>query len=85
MKIQLLINNNKGIFDIAPFITDKITFTTNRKNSASTLDFKFARDLVVQNNLSIAIDINSTELDEQINFTYQGSSILEKFKDYVGE
>ena len=63
MKIQLLIKNNKGVFNITPFITDKITLTTQRKNSASTLDFKFARDLVSQNNLSIAIDEgNAVEL-----------------------
>lgn len=31
------------------------------------------------------IDINSTELDEQINFTFHGCDILEKFKNYVGE
>lgn len=37
------------------------------------------------NTVIAKIDINSTELDEQINFTYQGANILEKFKDYVGE
>ena len=73
MKIKLLVNNNKGIFDITPFITDKITLTTHRKNSASTLDFKFARDLVVQNNLSISIDEgNAVELTVNDNKIYKG-------------
>lgn len=31
------------------------------------------------------IDINSTELDEQINFTFHGCEMLEKFKEYKGE
>lgn len=73
MKIQLLINNSKGIFNITPFIVDKITLTTQRKNSASTLDFKFARDLVMQNNLSIAIDEgNAVELTVNENKIYKG-------------
>lgn len=73
MKIQLLVSNRKGVFDITPFITDKITLTTYRKNSASTLDFKFARDLVVQNNLSIAIDEgNAVELTVNDNKIYKG-------------
>ncbi len=73
MKIQLLVNNNKGVFDITPFIVDKITLTTQRKNSASTLDFRFARDLVVQNNLSIAIDEgNAVELTVNDNKIYKG-------------
>ena len=73
MKIQLLVNNNKGVFDITPFIVDKITLTTQRKNSASTLDFKFARDLVAQNNLSIAIDEgNAVELTVNDNKIYKG-------------
>ena len=53
MKIQLLVNNKRGVFDITPFVVEKITVTTQRKNSAGILDFKFARDLVSQNNLSI--------------------------------
>lgn len=73
MKIKLLVNNNKGIFDVTPFITDKITLITYRKNSASTLDFKFARDLVVQNNLSIVIDEgNAVELTVNDNKIYKG-------------
>ena len=73
MKIKILINNNKGVFDITPFITDKVTLTTHRKNSASTLDFKFARDLVVQNNLSISIDEgNAVELTVNDNKIYKG-------------
>lgn len=73
MKIQLLINNSKGVFNITPFITDKITLTSQRKNSASTLDFKFARDLVSQNNLSIAIDEgNAVELTVNDNKIYKG-------------
>lgn len=31
------------------------------------------------------IDINNSESDEQINFTFHGCDILEKFKDYKGE
>lgn len=31
------------------------------------------------------IDINNTELDEQINFTFHGCDILEKFDEYKGE
>ncbi len=73
MKIQLLVNNNKGVFDMTSFIVDKITLTTQRKNSASTLDFKFARDLVAQNNLSIAIDEgNAVELTVNDNKIYKG-------------
>lgn len=73
MKIQLLVNNKNGIFDITPFIIDKVTFTTQRKNSASTLDFKFARDLVIQSNLSIAIDEgNAVELSVNDNKIYKG-------------
>ncbi len=37
-------------------------------------------------NLTLAkIDINSTELDEQISFTYQDAKLIEKFKPYKGE
>lgn len=73
MKIQVLVNNNKGVFNITPFIVDKITLTSQRKNSASTLDFKFARDLVVQNNLSIAIDGgNAVELSVNDNKIFKG-------------
>lgn len=37
-------------------------------------------------NVTLAkLDINSTELDEQITFTYQGAEILDKFNQYKGE
>ncbi len=73
MKIQLLVNNKNGVFDITPFIVDKVTLVSQRKNSASTLDFKFARDLVAQNNLSIAIDEgNAVELSVNDNKIYKG-------------
>lgn len=73
MKIQLLVNNKNGVFDITPFIVDKVTLVSQRKNSASTLDFKFARDLVAQNNLSIAINEgNAVELSVNDNKIYKG-------------
>ena len=31
------------------------------------------------------VDINNSELDEQITFTFQGASMLEKFNQYKGE
>lgn len=31
------------------------------------------------------VDINSTELDESLTFTFQGANMLNKFKEYVGE
>lgn len=31
------------------------------------------------------LDVNNSELDEQINFTFHGCDMLEKFSEYVGE
>ena len=56
MKIEILLNNEKGVFDLTSFITDKITLQTVRKNTPSTLTFKIARNLLTQNNISINID-----------------------------
>ena len=39
----------------------------------------------VQDAILAKIDINNTELDEQINFTFHGCDILEKFNEYKGE
>lgn len=73
MKIQLLVNNKRGVFDITPFVVEKITVTTQRKNSAGILDFKFARDLVSQNNLSISIDEgNAVQLIANGNKIFKG-------------
>ncbi len=37
-------------------------------------------------NVTLAkVDINSTELNEQVNFTFQGANLLEKFTEYKGE
>lgn len=73
MKIQLLVNNKRGVFDITPFVVEKITVTTQRKNSAGVLDFKFARDLVSQNNLSISIDEgNAVQLNVNGNKIFKG-------------
>lgn len=71
--IQLLVNNSKGIFDVTPFVTGDITLISQRKNTPTTLTFKFARDLVVQNNLSIAIDEgNAVELSVNGSKIYKG-------------
>ena len=77
MKIQLLVNNKRGVFDITPFVVEKITVTTQRKNSAGILEFKFARDLVSQNNLSISIDEGNA-----VQLTVNGNKI---FKGFVFE
>lgn len=56
MKIELYLYNKLGVIDISTFITGSIVVTTTRQASASTLEFKFARDLVVQNNLNISFE-----------------------------
>lgn len=56
MKIEVYLYNKLGVINISTFITGAIVVTTTRQASASTLEFKFARDLASQNNLNISFE-----------------------------